>query len=228
MGFRGLRAGERWHLLPKGPSETQVSAPSPPTPLRPIANPFGILPSTSPSQLLCSRCSLREVMGGGGEGPWRAASDRRQGCPVGCGGGGGGWACAHLRCPRLPEGSRADWSRHPNPHLCGQPAGLGAGQDCTPGPTVRSVCKWGRQAPVLAGRTGGTLPLDFEVHPLCGFDIRQTQFRSCYCAAQPLGFAFLVCKMGTIAQPLWLCCDSTWEQSAWKRALAQSLATCQC
>ena len=53
--------------------------------------------------------------------------------PGGGAAGGGGWACAHLRCPRLPEGSRADWSRHPNPHLCGQPAGLGAGQDCTPG-----------------------------------------------------------------------------------------------
>lgn len=42
-----------------------------------------------------------------------------------------------LRPPEMPRpppgGSRADWSRHPNPHPCGQSAGVGAGQDCIPG-----------------------------------------------------------------------------------------------
>lgn len=69
--------------------------------------------------------------------------------------GAGGWTRAHLRCPVLPPGSGADLSRHPAPRLCSQPAGLGAGQDCIRGPTVRSACKWRRKAPVLAGRVGG-------------------------------------------------------------------------
>ena len=57
VGFLwGLKAGERWHLLPKGTSEAQVSAPSPPTPLRLAANPFGIQPFTSSSQLVCGQC----------------------------------------------------------------------------------------------------------------------------------------------------------------------------
>lgn len=164
-------------------------------------------------------------MGGGGEGPWRAASDRRQDCRGLR--GQGGWACAHLRCPGLPPGAPGQTGPDiqtliPAANLLG----WGQVKTASRGPTVCSVCKRRRQAPVLAGQVGVTLPLDFEVHLLCGFDIRQTQFRSCYCAAQPLGFAFLVCKMGAIAQPLWLCCDSTWEQSAWKRALAQSLAMC--
>lgn len=158
-------------------------------------------------------------MGGGREGPWRAASDSRQDCR-----GSQGGRELDPRRPKMP-GSPALAPGQSSPDVrplifAANLLGWEEGQECIRGAYCVLCLMWRRRAPALGGRGAGEASLQQSLGSLLrgwpalwlGFGVRQTPFQSCCRAAQPLSFGFLTCKVGAMALPLWLCYDSKWGQ----------------